>query len=248
MASFELVSVSFLHICNVVVSLKQLWSSVDCWSWLLKRKRGHEDLSWPRQATPPSFLVLRTSVSSFHFPNETEREKAWQVCCPESPKQVVEETLSSVLIWKELGTKPDDVRKEMVLLCPSSVSVGQKNHHSYDTVTNRTRTRSTHFPSTGIERTNERRLSLVLFFFLPNVLLSAEKREIYSYFFLSFSSCLNCQGSHVFFLGPPNNPRKMPRTVPLYWATKWPLTLFRLKLEQCIALRQNDSLLYQSNK
>ena len=152
----------------------------------------------------PSYFCLLFPFSQWN----SEREKAWQVCCPESPKQVVEETLSSVLIWKELGTKPDDVRKEMVLLCPSSVSVGQKNHHSYDTVTNRTRTRSTHFPSTGIERRNERRLSLVLFFFfLPNVLLSAEKREIYSYFFLSFSSCLNCQGSHVFFLGP-QQPKK----------------------------------------
>ena len=247
MASFELVSVSFLHICNVVVSLKQLWSSVDCWSWLLKRKRGHEDLSWPRQATPPSFLVLRTSVSSFHFPNETVREKAWQVCCPESPKQVVEETLSSVLIWKELGTKPDDVRKEMVLLCPSSVSVGQKNHHSYDTVTNRTRTRSTHFPSTGIERTNEEGCRWFSSSSCPTsfYLQRSVKSTAISFFLSHLASIAKGVMS---FSWAPNNPRKMPRTVPLYWATKWPLTLFRLKLEQCIALRQNDSLLYQSNK
>ena len=58
------------------------------------------------------------------------------------------------------------------------------------------------FPINRHRTKERRRLSLVLFFFLPNVLLSAEKREIYSYFFLSFSSCLNCQGSHVFFLGP----------------------------------------------
>ena len=52
-------------------------------------------------------------------------------------------------------------------------------------------------------RTKKKKKFSSSFGFLPIVLLSAEKREIYSYFFLSFSSCLNCQGSHVFFWGPP---------------------------------------------
>ena len=191
----------------------------------------------------PSYFCLLFPFSQWN----REREKAWQVCCPESPKQVVEETLSSVLIWKELGTKPDDVRKEMVLLCPSSVSVGQKNHHSYDTVTNRTRTRSTHFPSTGIERTNEEGCRWFSSSSCPTsfYLQRSVKSTAISFFLSHLASIAKGVMS---FSWAPNNPRKMPRTVPLYWATKWPLTLFRLKLEQCIALRQNDSLLYQSNK
>ena len=59
-------------------------------------------------------------------------------------------------------------------------------------------------------RTNERRrLSLVLFFFLPNVLLSAEKREIYSYFFLSFFLILpQLPRESCLFLGPPTTQEK----------------------------------------
>ena len=191
----------------------------------------------------PSYFCLLFPFSQWN----SEREKAWQVCCPESPKQVVEETLSSVLIWKELGTKPDDVRKEMVLLCPSSVSVGQKNHHSYDTVTNRTRTRSTHFPSTGIERRNEEGCRWFSSSCPTSFYLQRSVKSTAISFFLSHLASI-AKGV-MSFSWAPNNPRKMPRTVPLYWATKWPLTLFRLKLKQCIALRQNDSsLLYQSNK
>ena len=83
----------------------------------------------------------------------------------------------------------------------------------------------------------------VLFFFWvlahrPFICREAWNLQLFLSFFLILpqlprESCL--------FLGPPNNPTQRSsaiekcRTVPLYWATKWPLTSFREKLEQCIA-------------
>ena len=175
----------------------------------------------------------------FPFSQWNSETEAWQVCCPESQKQVVKETLSGVLICQELGTKPDAMserkwsssvlqralaKRITTLTIRWQIERGPGRHISHQ------------------QASNEEEEEVLFFFWVlahrPFICREAWNLQLFLSFFLILpqlprESCL--------FLGPPNNPTQRSsaiekcRTVPLYWATKWPLTSFREKLEQCIA-------------
>ena len=164
-----------------------------CWLFSKKKTRTRRFImASPKRLTPPSFLLL---CLLFPF---SQWNQVMQVGCPAPAEQVVKTVNRPPTRSQACHCDWCQKRKwcRRAERWPKESPLAGR-----DTVTNRKRTRSTHFPSTGIEAAPALTRVFFLLLGLPNSrLLSAEKREIYSAFSFLFSHlllpvCLNCQGS-----------------------------------------------------